>query len=92
MVLIEDYFQLAKQYLSPLEEAYRGREIFPIREDESVFISLAAFREHLLGQTLKSAFGRYWLYHSIMLRVPACVADSKNSLLKIKPIIQTSYS
>ena len=55
-VLIESYFQLTKKYLAPLDEAYRGKAIFPIREDESIFISLAAFREQLLAQTLKSAF------------------------------------
>lgn len=55
-VLIKSYFDLAKQYLSPLEDAYRGRSIFPIREDDSIYVSLAAFREHLLCQTLKSAF------------------------------------
>ena len=55
-VLIHSYFQLTKKLLSPLDEAYRNRPIFPIREDESIFVSLAAFREGLLAQTLKSAF------------------------------------
>lgn len=54
--LVESYFELAKEYLHPLDEPYRGKPIFDIREDDSVFISLAAFREHLLTQTLKSAF------------------------------------
>jgi hypothetical protein len=57
MVIIDSYFHLTHDTLHPFEEAYRGRTIFPIREDEdSIFVSLAAFREHLLGQTLKSAF------------------------------------
>lgn len=54
--LIESYFQLTKKLLAPLDEAYRNKPIFPIREDESIFVSLAAFREGLLAQTLKSAF------------------------------------
>ena len=54
--LIKAYFDLAKAYLHPLEEPYRGRSIFGVRKDESIFISLAAFREHLLAQTLRSAF------------------------------------
>jgi hypothetical protein len=54
--IIKNYFELAKTYIAPLEEPYRGKSAFPIREDDSIFISLAAFREHLLTQTLKSAF------------------------------------
>ena len=54
--LIQAYFSLAQKYLVPFDDAYRGKPIFPIRDDESVFISLAAFREHLLAQTLRSAF------------------------------------
>jgi [Skp1-protein]-hydroxyproline N-acetylglucosaminyltransferase len=52
------YFALAEKHLVPMDSVYKGRPIFPVREDESVFISLAAFREHLLGQTLRSAFGQ----------------------------------
>lgn len=54
--LIESYFNLVTEILSPFESMYRGKPVFPIREDESIFISLAAFREHLLCQTLESAF------------------------------------
>jgi hypothetical protein len=57
MDIINGYFHLTEDTLKPLEDAYRGKTIFPIREKEdSIFVSLAAFREHLLGQTLKSAF------------------------------------
>ncbi len=57
MNIIADYYTLTRDTLGPFEEAYRGRTIFPIREaEDSVFISLAAFREHLLAQTLMSAF------------------------------------
>lgn len=56
MDVINSYFKLTKEYLSPLEEAYHGKNIFPVREDESIYVSLAAFREHLLAQTLQSAF------------------------------------
>jgi [Skp1-protein]-hydroxyproline N-acetylglucosaminyltransferase len=54
--LIQSYFELAAEYLAPFEAVYNGKPIFPVREDDSIFISLAAFREHLLGQTLRSAF------------------------------------
>ena len=55
-VIIKQYFDLATTYLKPLEDAYHGQPIFPVRDDGSIFISLAAFREHLLAQTLRSAF------------------------------------
>ena len=52
------YFDLVERNLRGLEDAYRGRPVFPIRRDESVFVSVASFREHLLGETLASAFGQ----------------------------------
>ena len=47
---------MAKKYFKPLDDAYRGRLIFDLRNDDTIFISIAAFRETLLSQTLKSAF------------------------------------
>ncbi|KAG7351805.1 glycosyltransferase GlcNAc [Nitzschia inconspicua] len=56
MDIITNYFKLTQDSLTPLEQAYRGRTIFPIREEEdAIFVSLAAFREHLLAPTLMSA-------------------------------------
>ena len=52
------YFELVERNLRGLEDAYRGRPMFPIRRDGSVFVSVASFREHLLGETLASAFGQ----------------------------------
>jgi len=54
--ILEYYFSLAHEHLSPFESAYRGKSVFPVREDDSIYMSLAAFREHLLAQTMKSAF------------------------------------
>lgn len=54
--IIQDYYALASKLLTPLESAYRGKSIFPVREDDSIYMSLAAFREHLLAQTMRSAF------------------------------------
>lgn len=56
MYFVESYFNLTSKEIDPFEDAYRGRTIFPIRDDESVFVSLAAFREHLLGKSMMSAF------------------------------------
>ncbi len=55
-IVIEKYFALVNEYIAPFEEAYRDRPIFPIREDGSVFMSLGAYRDHLLGETLRQAF------------------------------------
>lgn len=54
--VIEAYFGLVNEYLEPLEHAYRDRSVFPIREDGSIFMSLGAYRDHLLGETLRQAF------------------------------------
>lgn len=58
MFLVKSYFDLTMKEIDPLEKAYRGRTIFPVREDESLYVSLAAFREHLLGKSLMSAFDK----------------------------------
>ncbi|KAL9190558.1 hypothetical protein ACHAXT_000264 [Thalassiosira profunda] len=52
----ERFVKLAQKHLAPFEAAYRDRPIFPIRDDDSIFISLASFRDYLLGDTLKGAF------------------------------------
>ena len=54
--VIEAYFALVDEYLLPLEDAYRDRPVFPVREDGSIFMSLGAYRDHLLGETLRQAF------------------------------------
>lgn len=54
--VINTFFELANKHLIPFDAAYRGKPIFPIRDDESVFLSLAAFREHLLADTMMYAF------------------------------------
>eukprot|EP00970_Alexandrium_tamarense_P018626 scaffold13357_cov194-Alexandrium_tamarense.AAC.3 len=54
--VIDAYFAIVNKDLVPLEEAYRDTSIFPIREDGSIFMSLGAYRDHLLGETLRQAF------------------------------------
>jgi len=54
--VIDATFELINDNLLPLDVVYRNKPIFPIREDDSIFMSLAAFREHLLMQTLVGAF------------------------------------
>eukprot|EP00578_Thalassiosira_sp_NH16_P021743 CAMPEP_0181089666 /NCGR_PEP_ID=MMETSP1071-20121207/7424_1 /TAXON_ID=35127 /ORGANISM="Thalassiosira sp., Strain NH16" /LENGTH=762 /DNA_ID=CAMNT_0023171629 /DNA_START=115 /DNA_END=2402 /DNA_ORIENTATION=+ len=52
----ERFVRLAQKHLAPFESTYRARPIFPIRDDDSVFVSLASFRDYLLGDTLVGAF------------------------------------
>ncbi|KAL3776917.1 hypothetical protein ACHAWO_004156 [Cyclotella atomus] len=54
----EAFVSLAQTHLKPLEEIYRDKPIFPVRDDDSIFISLASFRDYLLGDTLKGAFNQ----------------------------------
>ncbi|KAG7365045.1 glycosyltransferase GlcNAc [Nitzschia inconspicua] len=56
-VIRRAYFRLAQEHLVPLDIAYQGRTIFDVRNDDSIFLSVASFREHLLADTLMSAFG-----------------------------------
>jgi len=55
--ILRNFFKLAEKHLIPFDAVYRGNTIFPIREDDSIFLSLASFREHLLKETLVEAFG-----------------------------------
>jgi len=55
-IVIREYIDLVDAIIGPFESAYRARSIFPIRDDDSIFISLAAYRDHLLGETLRQAF------------------------------------
>lgn len=55
-MVLSNFFGLAEKYLEPFEHLYQGKNIFPLRSDDSIFISVAAFREPLLAQTLDSAF------------------------------------
>lgn len=50
------YFALSTKHLVPLDKALKKSEYPKLREDGSVFMSLAAFREHILSDTMKSAF------------------------------------
>ena len=54
--VINDFVQLVQTELQPFEDAYRDETIFPVRDDDSIFLSLAAYREHLLADTLRYAF------------------------------------
>jgi len=56
--IIHDLFSLTETQLGRLDDVYSGKPIFPIREDDSVFFSLAAFREHLLAPTMVQAFSK----------------------------------
>jgi len=54
--ILQGFYTLAKKHLVPFDKVYREKSVFPIREDESIFLSLASFREHLLADTMQYAF------------------------------------
>ena len=54
--IIKAVFDLTDERLGSFDRVYRDRMIFPVREDESIFLSLAAYREHLLNDTMAFAF------------------------------------
>ena len=54
--ILNMFYRLASKHIVPFDKVYRNKSIFPIRDDESIFMSLAAFREHLLMDTLTYAF------------------------------------
>mmetsp|Transcript_3911 Transcript_3911/g.11084 ORF Transcript_3911/g.11084 Transcript_3911/m.11084 type:complete len:588 (+) Transcript_3911:294-2057(+) len=53
---LKDFYETADKHLRPMEEAYRRKYVVPLRSDGSLFVSVAAFREHLLTETLVSAY------------------------------------
>jgi Glycosyltransferase (GlcNAc) len=76
------YFRLVQQHLMPLETAYRGRSIFPRRSDNSIFVSIAAFREYLLQDTLQSLFSSAANPHNVFVGVIVnnCWDDCKGAV------------
>lgn len=56
--VIHAFADLVKEHLLPLDAPYRGKSVFPIREDDSIFISVASYRDHMMGTTLREAFGK----------------------------------
>jgi len=54
--ILNSFYTLVRKHLTPFDQTYRNKPIFPIREDDSIFLSLAAFREHLLKDTMVYAF------------------------------------
>ena len=61
MKILDNYIQTTQRILKPFEEKYlyhvnSEQSKIPIRTDDSLFLSIAAFREHLLHDTLVEAF------------------------------------
>jgi len=54
--IIDSFYKLVNKHLMPFDQVYKHKPIFPVRDDGSIFLSLAAYREHLLADTLQNAF------------------------------------
>jgi len=50
------YFELAEKMLIPLDLQYKGSTIYPVRSDDSVFVSMASYRDEYCPETLKSMY------------------------------------
>jgi len=56
-VITETFKLIEEDLMEAFDKPFRGRPIFPIREEEeSIFLSLASFREHMLTETMIGAF------------------------------------
>mmetsp|Transcript_12793 Transcript_12793/g.19827 ORF Transcript_12793/g.19827 Transcript_12793/m.19827 type:complete len:552 (+) Transcript_12793:61-1716(+) len=86
--VVNSFFGLAHEHLRPFEQVYQGRIIFPIRDDDSIFLSLAAFREHLLADTLEYAFTQ--AKHPERLFVGAVVQNCFGRVINGTTTIDTS--
>ena len=86
--IITTVFDLIKRQLGAFDEVYRDRFIFPIREDGSIFLSLAAYREHLLNDTMAFAFDN--ALHPEKIFVGAVVQNCFGNVLDDGVTIDTS--
>lgn len=86
--IIATIFDLIKRELGAFDEVYRDRLVFPVREDGSVFLSLAAYREHLLNDTMAFAFDS--ALHPEKLYVGAVVQNCFGKVLDDGVTIDTS--
>lgn len=66
----DSFLDLAKKEILPFDRRYDRETLFPIRDDDSVFVSLASFRDHLLGATLQQVRALRCLLSAAMRRSP----------------------
>lgn len=86
--VVKSFFDLTDEYIRPFEQTYQGRMLFPVRDDDSIFLSLAAFREHLLADTLKYAFKQ--AKHPERLFIGAVVQNCFGRVVNGTNVIDTS--
>ena len=58
IIVREAYFRLLGDNIREFENVYYERSIFTVRDDDSILLSIASYREHLLGETLMSAYAQ----------------------------------
>lgn len=87
----EAFVKLAHTHLKPFEDVYRDKSILPIRGDDSIFISLASFRDYLLVDTLLGAFNQasiptnYSSARSSKIRVASAMSWARIKTAMIQP-------
>jgi hypothetical protein len=56
--VFEAYRTAAEEDLLPFDRRWSKRTLYPVRNDSSIFLSIASYRDHRLENTLKEAFGK----------------------------------
>ncbi|CAM9300323.1 unnamed protein product, partial [Phaeothamnion confervicola] len=54
----ETYKDIADRWLLPLDRTYFGVGTFPVRDDDSIFVSVASYRDENCGTTLEEMYGK----------------------------------
>ena len=52
------YASEVERTLVPFDRRFRGRTLFPVRDDDSMFVSIASYRDGQLATTLRGAYSR----------------------------------
>lgn len=78
------YKAAADRWLLPLDRDHRGKGLFPVREDNSIFVSTASYRDENCATTLKEMFTKAdhpeRLYVGLVQQ--NCVADCMTGVLE----------
>ncbi|CAM9400746.1 unnamed protein product [Phaeothamnion confervicola] len=56
--LWEMYKEVADRRLLPLDRTYTGYGLFPVRDDDTIFVSVASYRDELCANTLEEMYGK----------------------------------
>jgi Glycosyltransferase (GlcNAc) len=87
----ELYKEAADKWLLPLDRDHKGKGLFPVKEDDSIFVSIASYRDELCAATLRDMYAKADAPEklSVGLVMQNCIADCMSGVLeggKVIPI------